>query len=219
MLTVVDLRGYHDDPLARVPRARRSLDDVRASVREVVADVREHGDEALIRLTKRFDGVAVDSLRIAPEEIDKAGEMCAPDLRVSIEIAAERIRTYHERQLAEERAPWWRDGADGAWVGEETRPLRRVGCYVPGGRAAYPSTVLMTAIPAAVAGVEEIAVCVPPGPDGDPHPATLAALGVAGVREAYRVGGAQAIAALAYGTASIPRVDKIVGPGSIWVTI
>ena len=219
MLTVVDLRGYTGDPLDRVPRARPYLAETRAAVRAVVADVRANGDEAIRRSTERFDGVTLDDLRIAPEVLDGARGTCAPALRAGMEAAADRIRAYHERQLAEERAPWWRLGSDGSWVGEETRALRRVGCYVPGGRAAYPSTVLMTAIPAAVAGVEEIAVCVPPGPDGDPHPATLAALRVAGVREAYRVGGAQAIAALAYGTASIPRVDKIVGPGSIWVTI
>jgi histidinol dehydrogenase len=219
MLTVVDLRGYTGDPLERMPRARLSASEVRGPVADVIAEVREGGDEALRRLTERFDGVALKSVVISPETIEEAGRACAPGLRAGIEVAAERIRAYHERQIAEERAPWWRLGSDGAWVGEETRALRRIGCYVPGGRAAYPSTVLMTTIPAAVAGVEEIAVCVPPGPDGMPHPATLAALSIAGVREAYRVGGAQAIAALAYGTESIARVDKIVGPGSIWVTV
>ncbi|MCA1833147.1 MAG: histidinol dehydrogenase [Actinomycetota bacterium] len=219
MLTFVDLRGYSGDPLARVPRARQSFDEARLSVREVIGDVRRDGDAAVRALTHRFDGATIDSLRIEPDEIDEAAAACNLQLRAGIERAAERIRAYHERQLAEERAPWWRLGQDGAWVGEETRALRRVGCYVPGGRAAYPSTVLMTTIPARVAGVEEIAVCVPPGPDGRPHPATLTALSIAGVGEAYRIGGAQAIAALAYGTETISRVDKIVGPGSIWVTL
>lgn len=219
MLTLVDLRGYAGDPLAKLPRARIDLGDARASVRAVVERVRAEGDAAVRDLTEQFDKVKLGDLRVSEEEIDAALASCAPALRAAIETAADRIRAYHERQLAEERAPFWRLGDGEAWVGEETRPLRRAGCYVPGGRAAYPSTVLMTTIPARVAGVEEIAVCVPPGPDGNPHPATLAAIGVAGVREAYRVGGAQAIAALAYGTESIARVDTICGPGSIWVTL
>jgi histidinol dehydrogenase len=219
VLELVDLRGFRGDVRARLPRPAVDVDAARDGVRSIVREVRSGGDEALRRVTKRLDGVDVLSLRVTPADIDAAVAACQPALRAAIESAAERIRAYHERQLAEERAPWWRLGTDGAWVGEETRALRRVGCYVPGGRAAYPSTVLMTAIPARVAGVEEIAVCVPPGPDGSPHPATLAALGIAGVREVYRIGGAQAIAALAYGTESISRVDKIVGPGSIWVVL
>jgi len=219
VLKVVDLRGQRAGFRERLPRAVVDVEAARDAVRAIVREVRKDGDEAVRRVAERIDGIRPDELRVPEHAIDAALAACTPALRDGIERAAERIRAYHERQLAEERAPWWRAGGDGEWVGEETRAIRRVGCYVPGGRAAYPSTVLMTTVPARVAGVDEIAVCVPPGPDGLPHPATLAALGIAGVREVYRIGGAQAIAALAYGTETIPRVDKIVGPGSIWVVL
>jgi histidinol dehydrogenase len=219
MLSLVDLRGFTGDPMERLPRARVDLESARAAVRDTIRAVRSDGDDAIRSLTKRYDGVELDALRVDSDAIAAARSACTRELLDGIEAAAERIRAYHERQAAEERALWWRTGDEGLVVGEETRALRRAGCYVPGGRAAYPSTVLMTAIPAHVAGVEQIAVCVPPGPDGLPHPATLAALGVVGVDEVYRIGGAQAIAAMAYGTESIERVDTIVGPGSAWVTL
>lgn len=219
MLELIDLRGERGAFRERLPRAGVDLEAARDDVRAIVREVRHGGDDAVRRVAERIDGLRPDALRVPDDAIDAALAQCDPPLRHGIVRAAERIRAYHERQLAEERAPWWRAGGDGEWVGEETRPLRRVGCYVPGGRAAYPSTVLMTAMPARVAGVEEIAVCVPPGPDGSPHPATLAALGIAGVREVYAIGGAHAIAALAYGTETVGRVDKIVGPGSIWVAL
>ena len=220
MLTLVDLRGYSGDPLERLPRAVLDRDTARESVRALVRDVRERGDAAIAEASKRFGGSAAEPRRVPASEIAAARERSPAGLVPALKAAGERIRAYHEAQLAEERAAWWRIGEERARVGEETRPLRRVGCYAPGGRAAYPSTVLMTAVPARVAGVQEVCVCVPGAPDGSGvHPATLAAAEVAGVDEVYECGGAQAVAAMAYGTQTIPRVDKIVGPGAIWVAL
>jgi histidinol dehydrogenase len=218
MLSIVDLRGFAGDPVARLPRATVDREAARATVRDIVADVRARGDEAVLELQGRF-GTKPASLRVPRSDLDGALAACSERLAAAIGAAAERIRSYHERQAAEERAPFWRIGGDDTLVGEESRPLARVGCMVPGGVAPLPSTVLMTAIPARIAGVAEIAVCTPPAPDGRVHPATLAACAIAGVDEVYAAGGAQAVAAFAYGTATIPRVDKIVGPGSIWTTL
>src|SRR3989440_2118203 len=205
MLTVVDLRGDAGDPLARLPRAAIDRDLARETVREIIAAVRAGGDAAALEQQERF-GARPPSLRVTAKQIAAARAGCSAKLLDAIELAAERIRQYHERQAAEERAPFWRTGSDGAWVGEETRAVGRAGCYVPGGRAAYPSTVLMTALPAKIAGVGSIAVCVPPAPDGNVHPATLAACAVAGVEEVYAIGGAQAVAAMAYGTETLAPV-------------
>ncbi|MGH2793938.1 MAG: histidinol dehydrogenase [Actinomycetota bacterium] len=220
MLTLVDLRGYTGNPLERLPRAAVDREAARDSVRVLVADVRANGDLAVHEASERFGGSPHEPSRITGEQVVAASENLAPELFGALQAAADRIRAYHEAQLSEERAPWWRIGPDGMRVGEETRPLRRVGCYVPGGRAAYPSTALMTVLPAVLAGVEEVVACVPGAPDGSGiSPATLAALGVAGATEVYECGGAQAVAAMAYGTETIPRVDKIVGPGSLWVAL
>ncbi|HEX9696052.1 MAG TPA: histidinol dehydrogenase [Actinomycetota bacterium] len=219
MLEIVDLRGFTGDPSPMMPRATADLGAARTAVREVVRTVRERGDAGLIECEMRFGRERVDYLRIPEWRIEQALDECPGSLRDALESAAARIHDYHARQAGEERAPFWRIGPGHAQVGEETRPIRRAGCYVPGGRAAYPSTVLMTAIPARAAGVSEIAVCVPPSADGRVHAATLTACAIAGVDEVYACGGAQAVAAMAYGTESIRRVDKIVGPGSIWVTL
>jgi len=218
MLTLIDLRGVTDDPLERIPRAEVDREAARANAREVIAAVRAGGDEAVLGFQAKF-GPAPTTLAVLREQLDQAAASCPPALSAAIEVAADRIRAYHERQAAEERAPFWRAGTPIAEVGEETRPLGRVGCLVPGGTAPLPSTVLMTAIPARIAGVAEVVVCSPPQADGSVHPATLAACVAAGVDEVYAVGGAQAVAALAYGTQTIRRVDKIVGPGSIWTTV
>lgn len=218
MLTVVDLRGDAGDPLARLPRAIIDRDIARETVREIIAAVRAGGDAAALEQQERF-GARPPSLRVSAEQIEAARAGCSAKLLDAIDLAAERIRQYHERQAAEERAPFWRTGSEGAWVGEETRAVGRAGCYVPGGRAAYPSTVLMTVLPAKIAGVASIAVCVPPAPVGNVHPATLAACAVAGVEEVYAIGGAQAVAAMAYGTETLSPVDVIVGPGNIYVTL
>jgi histidinol dehydrogenase len=220
VLTLVDLRGYDGDPSKALSRASLDRAGARASVAEIVASVRDRGDAAVREATARFGGSDREPRRVDETEIVEAAGRCDPSLIEALVVAAERIRAYHEYQLSEERAAWWRIGGESVRVGEETRPLRRVGCYVPGGRAAYPSSVLMTSIPALVAGADEVCVVVPGAPDGSGiHPATLAAMHVAGIREAYECGGAQAVAALAYGTGTIPRVDKIVGPGSIWVAL
>jgi histidinol dehydrogenase len=218
LLTRIDAREHRGDAARLLTRPLPDLDSARDAVRELVRDVRARGDEAVRDAEERFAGRRPDALRVSPEEAREALATSAPQLRSGLEGAAARIRDVHEAQLADERAAWWRVGDDDARVGEETRPLARVGCYVPGGRAAYPSTALMTALAARVAGVDEVVVCAPGGADGV-HPATLAACAVAEVDEIYAVGGAQAIAALAYGTQSIRRVDKVVGPGSIWVTL
>jgi len=219
MLTRVDLRGTTGDVREHLARADVDRDAARAQVAEIVAAVRGGGDRVCLEQQERLGGIRPRALRVSAEEIAAARAAVEPAVTAALEQAAARIRTYHERQLAEERAPFWRDGADGAWVGEESRPVERAGCYVPGGRAAYPSTVLMTVLPARIAGVGSVAVCCPPTPIGAVHPATLVACGIAGADEVYAIGGAQAVAAMAYGTETIPAVDVICGPGNIWVTL
>jgi len=212
-LARLDLRGHpgpYDDVLPRPVDPGR---DVREVVAGIVARVRSEGDDALRALTRELDGAVIDDLRVAHAEIDAALERVAPGLRKALEVAWSRICRYHahEGTLPEDFV----DG--GIRVRHLVRPVARAGCYAPGGRARYPSTVLMCAAPARVAGVAEVILCVPPGPDGRVDDATLAAAAVAGVDEVYRVGGAQAIAAMAYGTASIGRVDVVVGPGNRYV--
>jgi histidinol dehydrogenase len=192
--------------------------EIHRQVDAILAAVRDTGDAALLELTERFDGVRLtsDGLRVRPEELDAArGQVGAPTIQ-ALAYAAERIERFHRATIPRS---WAMTDGTGSRLGQEVRPLDRVAVYVPGGRAAYPSTVLMTVIPARVAGVREIVLASPPAGDGALHPAVLAAAGLAGVTEAYRIGGAQAIAALAYGTETIRRVDKIVGPGNIWVTL
>ena len=192
--------------------------EISRRVAEIVAAVREKGDAALLDFTQRFDRVALTAseLAVGPPEYAAAERAVGETTLRSLRYAASRIERFHR-----ECAPrsWRMKDDNGSRLGQEVRPLDRVAVYVPGGRAAYPSTVLMTAVPARVAGVAEIALVSPPGPDGKLNAAVLAAARVAGVTEAYRVGGAQAVAALAYGTASIRRVDKIVGPGNIYVAL
>jgi histidinol dehydrogenase len=217
MLSRLDLRGAATDPAVALRAAAVTPDEPVDAVREIIASVRTRGDDAVRELTRKFDGATIDDLRVPEVEIQAALDATEPELRTALERAAERIRGYHEAQGAAQGPV--RFDADGVAVEELLRPVDRAGLYVPGGRAAYPSTVLMTAIPAAVAGVPEIALVVPPDADGRVPQVTLAAAALAGVTEVYRVGGAQAIAALAYGTESIPAVDIIVGPGNIYVSI
>ncbi len=184
------------------------------TVADIIADVRAHGDAALRRLTEQFDRVTVEDLRVPADEIQAALSRVPKDLQDALDIAHDRILAYHADEAAGDIADF---EAGGITVRHLVRPVTRAGCYAPGGRARYPSTVLMCAIPAQVAGVEEIVLCVPPGPDGRVDDVTLAAAAVAGVHEVFRVGGAQAIAAMAYGTASIEPVDVIAGPGNRFV--
>jgi histidinol dehydrogenase len=189
--------------------------EVVAAVGEIIAAVRARGDAALIDYTERFDGVRLpaDGLRVTAAERDAAlGEVPAGIIE-SLRLAAERIERFHRRQLPDS----WEIAADGMKIGQRAGPIARAGLYVPGGLADYPSSVLMNAIPAQVAGVEEIALCVPPGRDGRVSKFVLAAAALIGVDEIYRVGGAQAVAAMAYGTETIKPVDKITGPGNVYV--
>jgi histidinol dehydrogenase len=206
-----------DAALARLTAFDAAQDeDVDAAVAAIVADVRARGDAAVLEYTARFDRVSASStaaLELPVAELEKALAELAPAERDALEHAAARILAFHERQLA---TSWTLTEADGTRLGQRITPLQRVGLYVPGGRAAYPSSVLMNAIPARVAGVAEI-IMVAPAPDGVRNPLVLAAARLAGVSRAFAIGGAQAIAALAYGTASIPAVDKIVGPGNAYV--
>ena len=185
------------------------------SVRAILAEVRTDGDEALRRLTARYDGVEIDEIRVPPDALGAALKALPIPLREALEAAQAAITAYHRTQVPDE-GRWEKDGV---LVRELARPVDRAGLYVPGGRAVYPSTVLMTAVPARVAGVPELALCVPPGADGKVPAPTLAAAALAGVDEVYRVGGAQAIAAMAYGTETIDPVDVIVGPGNIYVSL
>jgi histidinol dehydrogenase len=198
-----------------VEARREEAEDVREAVAEIVAVVRRDGDRALLDLTERFDRVTLTAaeLRVPAERIAAARSGCDPKAVAALELAARRIRAFHERQLPEDVA--WVDEA-GVRLGLRWRPVDAVGLYVPGGTAAYPSSVLMNAIPARVAGVDRVVMAVP-APDGVVNPLVLAAAEIGGVDEVYTVGGAQAVAALAYGTATIAPVDKIVGPGNAWV--
>jgi histidinol dehydrogenase len=192
---------------------------VEADVRRIIAAVRRGGDRALIRLTRKYDGVALTPrrLRVPSDDLAAAFRDLPARARADLALAARRIRFFHARQRRQtDDRSWATRDAEGARLGQLVRPLERVGVYVPGGRAAYPSTVLMTVVPARVAGVDEVVAVSPAGAEGHPQ-VILAACHVAGVDALYRVGGAQAVAALAYGTRTIPRVDKVVGPGNIWV--
>ncbi|MGB4592158.1 MAG: histidinol dehydrogenase [Coriobacteriia bacterium] len=189
--------------------------EVLGVAQRIIDDVRDRGDEALRDYTEQFDRVVLGDLAVTQDEIDEAVAEVGDDFKQAIAQAAIAIEEFHRRQLPQS---WFTTDEGGVFLGQKVTPLERVGIYVPGGRACYPSSVLMNAIPAMVAGVEQIAMVVPPGPDGRVNPYTLAAAAEAGVVEIYKVGGAQAVAALAYGTDSIPRVDKITGPGNAYVT-
>jgi histidinol dehydrogenase len=214
MLRRIDLRGDRSDAASRLPRsAEQTVHEARQQVRAILDAVRSEGDTAVARFTQQFDGWAG-----APVEIDEIQAKAAladldPALRGALERAADQIRWFHERA----RPPDWRAERDGAVLGVTYSPLRRVGIYVPGGRAAYPSTVLMTVVPARVAGVDEVVVCTPPGRDGQVNRTILAAAALAGADRVFRIGGAQAVAAMAYGTDAVPRCDKVVGPGNVYV--
>lgn len=210
-----DAGSWVDSPHARRGFDLAGLAAERAAVAQICAEVLARGDAALRELSRRFDGWAPgpeESFEVAREDVADALDRLPVADRAALEFAAGRIRDFHERQLIAEAG-----GPPGLKL--LSRPVRRAGVYAPGGRAAYPSTVLMTAIPARVAGVREVVLATPPRPDGTVPPAILAAAHVAGVDALYRIGGAQAIAAFAYGTASIPRVDVIAGPGNVYVTL
>lgn len=215
MLRRIDLRTSSAALEEVLPRPTTPSGGPVDAVREILATVRADGDAAVRAYTERFDGVSLDTLVVDGGKIEAAIDRVDPRVREALETAAERIRAYHEAQMPTEVSV----EHSGLLVRGLHRAVERAACYVPGGRALYPSTVLMTAIPAAVAGVDEIVLCVPPGPDGAVPDVVLAAASIAGVHEVISVGGAQAIAAVAYGTESIRRVDVIVGPGNVFVAL
>ena len=187
--------------------------NVEPAVTAIIADVRSRGDEALFEYTARFDKAQLTSLEVSPAEIDEAFETVEPEFLDILREAAANIRLFHEKQVRNSFVI----NRDGVVMGQKVTPIERVGLYVPGGTAAYPSTVLMDAIPAKIAGCEQIVITTPPGADGKVNPVILAAAKIAGVDRIFKMGGAQAVAALAYGTQSVPKVDKIVGPGNAYV--
>lgn len=214
MLDRVDLRGV-GDIADRLPRPEPVSEGSVATVREIIEAVRADGDTALARYTEKFDGVVPLTWRISLVELTAARDRVDPSLRAALEAAADSIAEFHCGQASKEQT----HTRQGITIRSWDQPVGRAGCYVPGGRAAYPSTVLMTALPARAAGVDQVVLCVPPGPEGRVADVTLAAAAIAGVDEVYAVGGAQAIAAMAYGTESIGAVDVIVGPGNVYVAI
>ena len=204
-----------NDLLKRSPNNYGQYESV---VQEIIERVRTEGDAAVFELTERFDrcSLAAETIRVTEEEMDEAVQSVDPKLLLVMEKSAANIRAYHEKQI---RNSWFDAKPDGTILGQKITPIAKAGVYVPGGKAAYPSSVLMNVIPAKVAGVEKVVMVTPPGPNGKVNPSTLSAAKVAGVDEIYKVGGAQAIAALAFGTESIPKVDKITGPGNIFVAL
>ncbi|MGB2826600.1 MAG: histidinol dehydrogenase [Dehalococcoidales bacterium] len=188
--------------------------DPEQAVKVIISEVRQRGDAAIFDLTAKIDGIKLTTLEVPRDELSKARKEVGDELISALKLAAERVNAFHTVQ----RDNIWHELVGGD-VGQLMRPLERVGIYVPGGTASYPSTVLMTAVPARVAGVKEVILVTPPGKDGAVPPATLAAADIAGVDRVFRIGGAQAVAALAYGTESVPRVDKVCGPGNIFVVL
>ena len=196
-------------------RSKLDAEGVMGKVRSILSTVRKDGDIALRQYTKIFDGVDLNLIQVDDDIINRSLTNLDDKLIKALEQAAENIEKFHKAQIPDE---WMIEVDEGVMAGQVIRPLDSVGCYIPGGRAVYPSTILMTVIPARIAGVSRIICCTPPQPDGTIKDVVLAAAKVAGATEIYKIGGAQAIAAMAYGTKTIPKVDKIVGPGNIFVT-
>ncbi|MEG1613941.1 MAG: histidinol dehydrogenase [Oscillospiraceae bacterium] len=216
MLSITKADGFAEVEMINKLNLRSSEIDrkVNGEVSDILYSVRMEGDDAVRAYTMQFDGKAPEQIEVTRAEIESAADKCDKDFVFALYKAAENIRDFHERQ---KQQSWLNTQENGVIMGQRIRGLKRVGIYVPGGTAAYPSSVLMNAIPAKIAGVEEIIMVTPPTKEGTANPNILAAAAVAGVDKVFLVGGAQAVAALAYGTQSIPRVDKIVGPGNIYV--
>lgn len=214
-LTSQTKKNILEQLLKRSPSSYTGFEE---SVHEIIKNVKERGDEAVFAYTKQFDGAQISSenVRVTPSEIDEAYEKVDEKLLAVIRKSLVNIRSYHEKQ---KRYSWFDSTEDGTLLGQKITPLATVGVYVPGGKAVYPSSVLMNVVPAKVAGVKRIVMTTPPSRDGKIPPSTLVAAKEAGVDEIYKVGGAQAIAALAFGTESIPKADKITGPGNIYVAL
>ena len=211
MIRILD---YDKLPSSEIFAREIPQNQVSDAVAEIIRTVRAEGDRALYDYTYRFDGASLPSLAVTEEEIDEAFGTLEPAFLEILEQAARNIRAFHEKQI---RGSFVMNGGPGVILGQKVTPIEKVGVYVPGGTAAYPSTVLMDTIPAKIAGCEHIVMVTPPGRDGKIKPAILAAAKIAGVTRIFKLGGAQAVAALAYGTESVPKVDKIVGPGNAYV--
>ncbi|HIE31013.1 MAG TPA: histidinol dehydrogenase [Methanosarcinales archaeon] len=229
------IRKHHtqftETELATLLNRETEIEKVKPAVSAILQDVKTRGDAALIEYTERFDGVSISSIEVADDTVSEVFDLIDPEILWHLETAADNIRRFHESQL--EPDLWLSEIAPGITLGQKTTPLDCIGAYVPGGKASYPSTALMTIIPAKVATVPEAVICTPPMPTGDGgmgdrsrgegahqviHPLTLAAASIAGADRIFCVGGAQAIAAMAYGTETVPAVDMIVGPGNVYVT-
>lgn len=209
-----DLNNLKNNQDKLINRSGPKIKKVSADVERILKDVRSKGDGALIKYTKKFDHADISELIVSRKEIKKARESVDGEVIDAIKKAKKNIENFHKRQI---KGPWsYEDG--GARLGQIVRPIESVGCYIPGGKASYPSTVLMAVVPAKIAQVSRIAVASPPKKDGEVNSTVLAACDICGVSEVYRIGGAQAIAAFAFGTESVPKVDKIIGPGNVYVT-
>lgn len=222
-MKIAELTADSKQELMALLRGRNpaSYTQQQAAVDEIIRQVRSEGDAALVALEKKFDGcdLTPEQLKVTPEEIREAYAALDPEFIAVMKRAAENIRRYHQEQMDRIGQSWQVEAPDGSILGQRVTPIAISGCYVPGGRAVYPSSVLMNIVPAKVAGVEKIIMCTPPGKDGKAPAGSIAAADIAGADEIYKVGGAQAIAAMAYGTETIPRVDKITGPGNIYVAL
>ena len=212
--SVIRVLNYADTDPKELTKPRGSHTDVSETVSRILDEVRREGDAALFRLTEKFDRVRLESLAVSDEEWEEGLRHADPEFLKILEDAHARISRYHEQQRRQNYAI---TGEHGVVLGKIYRPIEKVGMYVPNGTAAYPSTVLMDIVPARIAGCREIVMVSPPGPDGRLNPSILAAAKTAGITKIFKVGGAQAIAALAYGTESIPSVYKIIGPGNAYV--
>jgi histidinol dehydrogenase len=210
------LSELKDEDLAILLSRDVGITEVLSAVNEIITEVGSKGDEALFKYTEKFEGARLDDLRVSEEEIDAAYDLVEERLMEALSDASDNIRQFHN--LQKERDLWMTEVAPGVSVGQKVVPLDSVGAYVPGGRASYPSSALMNIIPARVAGVSRIVVCTPPKADGSINPLTIVAADMAGADEIYKLGGAQAIAAMGLGTESLERVQKIVGPGNVYVT-
>lgn len=212
----MDILKYSEIDLAEtIKRSEQDVNNVLGTVSDILENVRVNGDGAIREYTEKFDGVLIEDLKVSKDEIKEAYDTLDDDLLVALKNAADNIKRFHEKQIPSD---WNMEVNPGVVAGQIVRPINSAGCYIPGGRAAYPSSILMTVIPAKIAGVKKVVCVTPPQKDGKILDAILVAADIAGADEIYKVGGAQAIAGLAYGTESIPRVEKIVGPGNIFVT-
>lgn len=211
MIKIYDSKKIELSEILKRESAATGVEDI---VSEIIADVRKNGDSALYKYAERFDKVKLSSLEVTKEEIDEAMTLVEPEFIKIIKEAAENIALYHKNQL---NSGFEIKKENGIILGQKVLPIERAGLYVPGGTAAYPSTVLMDCIPAKIAGVSELCIATPPSKDGKVNPVILAAAKIAGADRIFKMGGAQAIAALAYGTETVPKVDKIVGPGNVFV--